>query len=221
MTDWLVLDGVSFAYGGRPVLRDVRATLPAQSRVLALIGASGVGKSTLIGLLAGHLKPDAGTITVCGQRVSRAGPERPVVFQDHNLFPWMTALENVVFGLRCRGVAASDRVRAGREWLEMVGLGGYEHAYPPTLSGGMRQRVALARAMVLDPACLLLDEPFKELDASTRESLYGKFRELIAHRSVRAVIATHDLEEAATMADHTLVLRGPGDCALSHNGHGR
>lgn len=217
MTDWLILDDVSFGFAGKPLLTDLSVALPQRSRVLAVIGASGIGKSTLIGLLAGHVKPDKGRITICGQAVYRAGPERPVVFQDHNLFPWMTVLQNVVFGLKCRGMKPPDRDRLGREWLESVGLDGYERAYPPTLSGGMRQRVALARAMALDPACLLLDEPFQGLDAATRESLYKKLLELIADRSVRAVIATHDLEEAAIMADHTLVLRGPGDCCLSRN----
>jgi ABC-type nitrate/sulfonate/bicarbonate transport system ATPase subunit len=130
----------------------------------------------------------------------------------------MTALENVVFGLRCRGMSAPDRRRAGLDWLERMGLAGRGDAYPSTLSGGMRQRVALARAMALDPACLLLDEPFKELDAVTRDSLYRTFRGLVAERRVRAVIATHQLEEAALLADHTLTLKGPGDCALSLTG---
>jgi NitT/TauT family transport system ATP-binding protein len=217
MSNWLILDGVSFGYAGKPLLRDVSVALPASSRVLALTGASGIGKSTLIGLLAGHMKSDRGTITICGQVVSRPGPERPVVLQDHNLFPWMTVLQNVVFGLKCRGMKSSECNRAGRDWLEKVGLSGCEQAYSATLSGGMRLRVALARAMVLNPACLLLDEPFRGLDVVTRESLYSKFSEIIANRSVRAVFATRDLEEAAAMADHTLLLKGPGDYALSRN----
>jgi NitT/TauT family transport system ATP-binding protein len=218
MTDWLAIESVDFRYGDQPVIEGLTLTLSEQSRVLAILGPSGVGKSTLLALIAGHLKPTRGTISVHGQIVRRPDASRPVVFQDHNLFPWMTVLDNVVFGLKCLAVPLAERRRQGRELLRLMHLDGIEALYPAVLSGGMRQRVSLARALAVNPACLLLDEPFQGLDPLIRDELQSELATLVVGKRTRAVMVTHDLEEAARIADHVLIIRGVSEHELVRTG---
>lgn len=206
LDDWLVLRDVSFGYGHRRVLNGLSLAVPDRAPVLAVVGPSGVGKSTLIGLLAGHLKASTGSLRVCGQPADTPSAARPVVFQDHNLFPWMTVLENVVFGLKCRGMGREERERRGRALLALMRLEAFETHYPAALSGGMSQRVGLARALAVEPQCLLLDEPFHALDGRVRETLRDEIVRLVTERSMRAVVVTHDVTDAVRMAGMVLVL---------------
>jgi NitT/TauT family transport system ATP-binding protein len=177
--------------------------------ILCIVGPSGCGKSTLLRVLAGLIAPDSGEVVRAPNGDGR--PANALVFQEHGLFPWMTVLDNVGFGLRMAGAGkAASRARAA-EFIDRVGLAGFAARYPHELSVGMRQRVNLARAFLVEPRVLLMDEPFASLDAQTRLVLQG---ELLAsfersHKSV--VYVTHDIEEAVLMGDRVLVMSGrPG-----------
>jgi NitT/TauT family transport system ATP-binding protein len=152
------------------VLDDVNLTLH-EGEIVALLGRSGSGKSTLLRIVSGLLRPTAGTVLWRGEPV--LGPTEGVamVFQSFALFPWLTVQENVEIGLEARGVPRGEREKRGEDAIDMIGLGGFENAYPKELSGGMRQRVGLARALVVHPDLLLMDEPFSALDVLTAETL--------------------------------------------------
>ncbi|GLI33074.1 ABC transporter ATP-binding protein [Desulforhabdus amnigena] len=176
---------------------------------VAVVGPSGCGKTTLIDLIAGFTRPTEGSITAGGQPVRSPGPDRVVVFQDHAVFPWYTALENVAYGLRRQGMGRDRARQCAREALNRMGLGKFVHAYPGTLSGGMRQRVALARALVLKPDILLLDEPFAALDAVTRVRLQDELVMLWQDCGWTVLFVTHNLAEAIYLADRVVVLDRP------------
>lgn len=203
----LQTDRLTVGYSGRRVIGGVSVDVPPGS-TLAIIGRSGVGKSTLIGALAGLIEPVSGTVSVAGEPLT--GPDRRigVVMQTYGLFPWFTARRNVELGLGIRDRQRGSRARASRREtasaaLARVGLAGLEDAYPRRLSGGEQQRIALARALVLDPTVLLLDEPFSSLDALTREGLQDLLRELLDATLVSTVIVTHSIEEAVYLG-HTV-----------------
>src|SRR6185436_18189307 len=181
MSDWLVAEGVGFAYGRQAVFRGLSFAVPESAPVLAVVGPSGAGKSTLVKLLAGHL--------------------RPAAFQDYNLFPWKTVLDNVTFGLKCAGVPAAERQRRGRELLARLRLAGTEALHPALLSGGMQQRVGLARALAVAPRCILLDKPFSALDEEIKLDLCLEITRLVAEEGTRFVLVTHDLAAAVFLAD--------------------
>lgn len=181
----------------------------AAGEFVAIVGASGSGKSTLMHLVAGFLSPSSGTVTVDGAPVRVPGPDRVVVFQDHAVFPWFTALDNVAYGLRRQGLGRAAARRQAGLALARVGLEDFFHAYPATLSGGMRQRVALARALVLQPKILLLDEPFAALDAVTRSDLQDALLALWRQCGWSVLFVTHLLEEAVYLADRVVVLDRP------------
>jgi NitT/TauT family transport system ATP-binding protein len=210
MTDWIAADGIDFAYGPRTVFRGLSFAVPESEPVLAVVGPSGAGKSTLLKLLAGHLRPAAGRLTFDGAEVLGPSATRPVVFQDYNLFPWKTVLDNVTFGLKCAGVPAVDRRKRGLELLARLHLDGTEALHPVQLSGGMQQRVGLARALAVSPRCILLDEPFSALDDEIKLDLCLEITRLVAEEGTRFVLVTHDLAAADFLADRALVLREPG-----------
>ena len=162
----------SFRKGGesRLVLPGVSVAIP-RGGVLALIGASGCGKTTLLNILAGFDAPDAGTVTLEGRPCGGPGPDRAVVFQEPALFPWLTALENVEIGLEAAGIPSAARRARALDMLTLTGLSGRENQIPAELSGGQKQRVSLARVLALSPPVLLMDEPFAALDAITREQM--------------------------------------------------
>jgi NitT/TauT family transport system ATP-binding protein len=214
MSDWLAAEGLGFSYGERAVFRDLSFAVPESEPVLAVVGPSGAGKSTLVRLLAGHLRPDAGRLAFDGAEVRGPAASRPVVFQDYNLFPWKTVLDNVTFGLKCAGVPAAERRRRGLELLERLHLAGTGPLHPAQLSGGMQQRVGLARALAVSPRCILLDEPFSALDDEIKLDLCLEITRLVAEEGTRFVLVTHDLAAADFLADRALVLRGPGEAMV-------
>jgi NitT/TauT family transport system ATP-binding protein len=167
----------------------------------AIIGPSGCGKSTLLRLIDGLIRPSSGEILLRGKRVENPGPDRGMVFQHSNLMPWRTVLKNVEFGLECLGMPAKVRRERALEYIDTVGLGGFVDHYPRQLSGGMQQRAGLARAFAIEPAILLMDEPFGALDAQTRVVLQGELERIWLKEGRTAVLVTHDMEEAVYLAD--------------------
>jgi NitT/TauT family transport system ATP-binding protein len=179
------------------------------NEIVSLLGRSGCGKSTLLRIIAGLMPPASGTVTIDGERV--AGPARQVamVFQSFALFPWLTVLENVEIGLEAQGVAPDERKKRALAAIDLIGLDGYESAYPKELSGGMRQRVGLARALVVHPEVLLMDEPFSTLDVLTAETLRTDLLDLWCEGRMpisSILMVTHNIEEAVLMSDRILVV---------------
>lgn len=173
---------------------------------VVVVGPSGSGKSTLLNVAAGILTPTSGDASIDGQPVIGPGPDRTMVFQDHGLFPWLTAAQNIGFGLKMLGLSRSERQQRVRDALAAVHLLNSGDKLVHELSGGMRQRVAIARALVMDPAVLLMDEPFAALDAQTRTLLHGQLQELwlLTHKTI--LFVTHSVGEAVRLADRIVVL---------------
>ena len=178
---------------------------------VAIVGPSGCGKTTCMRMAAGLEHPTAGTVSVDNEVVTAPGPDRAVVFQAFALFPWKTVWDNVEFGLISLGVDAAERRRRIEHYIGLMGLGGYEQAFPHQLSGGMQQRVAIARAYVLDPKVLLMDEPFGALDAQTRTLMQEELVRLARKHPRTVLFITHAVEEAVYLADRIVVMTGrPG-----------
>jgi NitT/TauT family transport system ATP-binding protein len=176
-----------------------------------LLGPSGCGKTTVLKLLAGFEAPTAGQILMNGRAVTGASRDRGVVFQgDDSLYGWLTAVENVEFGLRMRGIGKTERRERARHHLQLVGLTGQERKYPAELSGGMKQRIQIARALVNEPAMLLMDEPFAALDAQTRALMQLELANLWQATRTTVLFITHDIDEAVTLGTRIGVMRaGP------------
>jgi NitT/TauT family transport system ATP-binding protein len=187
------------------VLSDVSFDV-RQGEIVSLIGESGCGKTTLLKIVQGLIRMDAGTILVDGVPVTTPGRDRGFVFQQAGLLPWRNALGNVEFGLELQGVPALERRERARTLLELVGLGQAADQYPHQLSGGMQQRIGLARALAIDPAILLMDEPFSALDAQTREVLQAELLRIHAETQKTTLFVTHDLDEAIYLSDRVVVL---------------
>jgi ABC-type nitrate/sulfonate/bicarbonate transport system ATPase subunit len=177
-----------------------------RGEVVSLIGESGCGKTTLLKIIQGLIRLDGGTILVDGVPVTRPGRDRGFVFQHASLLPWRTALHNVELGLELQGIRAPERVARARTLLGLVGLGHAADQYPHQLSGGMQQRIGLARALAIDPAILLMDEPFSALDAQTREVLQAELLRIHAETAKTTLFVTHDLDEAIYLSDRVVVL---------------
>ena len=211
----LSLESVSLTYPGdeRPAVANLSLTIN-QGEFWAVVGPSGSGKSSTIGLLAGLTPATSGQITLDDKPILTPGPDRAVVFQDYSLFPWMTALENIVFTLQETGQAVGNAAKQQAEQLlELVGLKSYSRKYPSELSGGMRQRVAIARAFAQDSPIYLMDEPFGAVDAKTRVILQDLLLKLWLGSGTKKTIflVTHDIDEALYLADHIAVFTpGPG-----------
>jgi NitT/TauT family transport system ATP-binding protein len=192
---------------GRPVLALENVSLDVREReFLALLGPSGCGKSTLLYLLGGFLPVEAGTITVGGQPVSGPGPDRGIVFQNFALFPWKTVRQNILYGLEKQRLPRPAREKRAQALIELVHLRGFENSYPAQLSGGMKQRVAIARTLAIDPATLLMDEPFGALDAQTRALMHEELLTIIRRTPKTVVFVTHDVREAVYLADRVAVM---------------
>jgi NitT/TauT family transport system ATP-binding protein len=178
----------------------------AEGEFLAIVGPSGCGKSTFLNVVAGLVAPVAGEIEVYGKPVTGPGPDRAVVFQDYALMPWRTVEANVRFGLEMQRRIDSDTPEKIAGYIKMVGLTGFEKAYPRELSGGMRQRVGLARALVTEPRLLLMDEPFAAVDAMTREIMQEELTKIVATTGQPIIFITHGVDEAVTLADRIAVV---------------
>jgi len=196
-----------FAKGERRViaLQDIDLTV-AEREFVAIHGPSGCGKSTLLNMVAGFDQPTRGSVKVAGEEVAAPAPSRGVVFQEPALFPWLSVMDNVVFGPKTLGQpAASYRARAA-QIIEQIGLSGFEASYPAELSGGMRQRVGIARVLILEPKVLLMDEPFGSLDAQTRTLMQELLLALWERHQQTVLFVTHDIEEAILLADRVCVM---------------
>ncbi|HEX6150377.1 ABC transporter ATP-binding protein [Nocardioides sp.] len=173
---------------------------------LAIVGPSGCGKSTFLNVVAGLTFPSAGTIKVMGKPVTGPERDRAVVFQDYALMPWRTTEQNVRFGLEMQGRVDSNTPEVVRHYIRLVGLEGFEKAYPRELSGGMRQRVGLARALATEPRLLLMDEPFAAVDAMTREVMQDELARIVSETGQAIIFITHSVDEAITLADRIAVV---------------
>lgn len=206
------------ATDGSPVtaLQDVSFRV-RRREFITVIGPSGCGKSTLIRILAGLDAHTSGDVLLDGLPVAGPGPDRGMVFQGYTLFPWLSVLRNVMFGLEMGGMGRDAARSEALQWLDVVGLSSKAEAYPHQLSGGQRQRVAIARALANRPRILLMDEPFGALDAQTRAHLQEHLLQIWQNVNVTILFITHDLDEAAFLADRIVVLGAPD--AVHAGGH--
>jgi NitT/TauT family transport system ATP-binding protein len=186
-------------------LEDINFEVQA-GEFMVIVGPSGCGKSTLLDLLGGLTKPSRGEILLDGKPITGPGLDRGIVFQQYALFPWRTALGNVEFGLEAKRVTAKERKEIARDFLDRVGLSGFENRYPHELSGGMKQRVAIARSLAYDPEVLMMDEPFAALDAQTRELLQAELLTLWEKTRKTIVFITHGIDEAVYLGQRVAVM---------------
>jgi NitT/TauT family transport system ATP-binding protein len=184
---------VSKAFGGHSVLSDLSFSIESK-KCASILGPSGVGKTTILRLITGAIAPDTGMVQVTESRVG-------YIFQEPRLLPWRTALENIALGLRATGRDKKEAGAIAGEWLQKLGLKGFEQHYPAQLSGGMQQRVSIGRALAIDPELLIMDEPFSHLDVELKDSLLEMMEGLIADCYPTVVYVTHDLLEALRLAD--------------------
>jgi ABC-type nitrate/sulfonate/bicarbonate transport system ATPase subunit len=199
----IVIGGISKNFGALPVVDDVSFDV-SDGEFVAIVGPSGCGKSTLLNIIAGFERADRGTIRIDG--VERVGPSRNgiMISQQGSVFPWLTVQENLMFGLT--GASRRDQVELADRYIAMVGLSGFEAAYPHELSGGMLKRVELARAFVVKPDILYMDEPFSALDALMSLKMQTELRRILDEERHTVLLITHDVEEAIYLADRILVL---------------
>jgi NitT/TauT family transport system ATP-binding protein len=199
--------GLAKRYGTLEVFGDIEFDVGARE-VVGVVGASGCGKTTLLRCLDGLLAADAGEIWVDGQRIVSPIAGVAMVFQHFGLFPWKTVYDNVAYGLRMAGASREEIGRRVPHFIGLVGLGGFERAYPYQMSGGMQQRCGLARALAVEPTVLLMDEPFAAVDAQTREILQFELLRIWEAKPTSMVFVTHSIEEAVLMGDRVFVLKG-------------
>ena len=203
------ISGVSKGYGDArfrtEVVRDCTFTIE-RSKLTVMIGPSGCGKSTLIRLLAGFEKPESGSIALNGAPVTGPARDRLVLFQESALFPWMNTWDNILYGPRARGEATGESRDMAEFLLNKVGLGQFRKKYPAQLSGGMQRRAELARAMINNPAVMILDEPFRGLDAMTKELMWEYYSRLFEETRRTNFFVTTDIDEAIFLADRLLIM---------------
>jgi NitT/TauT family transport system ATP-binding protein len=177
-----------------------------QGEFVCLVGPSGCGKSTLLNIIAGLEKASEGTVILNGKEVKEAGPDRAVMFQESALFPWLSVIENVEFGMKMAGIPKNQRREKALKYLKLVHLTKFQNSFIHELSGGMRQRVALARALTLDSEVLLMDEPFAALDSQTKSILRLELQRIWWETKKTIIFVTHDVEEAVLLADRVIVM---------------
>ena len=182
-----------------------------ESEFVMIVGPSGCGKTTLINMIGGLDEATSGQVILDGKEIEGPGPDRGMVFQGYSLFPWLTVLKNVEFGMKMRKVPAEERTRKAMEYIKLVGLEGFENALPKQLSGGMKRRVAIARTLANEPEMLLMDEPFGALDAQTRVVMQELLAKISRETRTTILFITHDIDEAVLLGDRIYVMsRRPG-----------
>jgi NitT/TauT family transport system ATP-binding protein len=186
-----------------PVLKNISLEV-SDGEFLCVVGPSGCGKSTLLNVMGGFLSPTGGSVKIDGEVVRGPDPRRIFVFQERGVFPWLTVEGNIAFGLS--RLTEADRKQRIAHYIKMVGLGGFEEAYPSELSGGMKQRLEVARALAVNPDMLYLDEPFGALDSITRHTMRGELLRIWQAERKTIVFVTHDIEEAVQLADRVVVM---------------
>jgi NitT/TauT family transport system ATP-binding protein len=212
----LALERITCTFAARPgvkggnaahytAVKDTSLSVAA-GEFVSVVGPTGCGKSTLLNVAAGLLAPSAGSVRIGGATLSGINEHAGYLFQADALMPWRSALANVRVGLEFRGAAKAEATSRAREWLARVGLAGFEDRFPHQLSGGMRKRVALAQMLILDPALLLMDEPFAALDVQTRQLMENELLDLWHADRKSVLFITHDLEEAISLSDRVVVL---------------
>lgn len=211
--DKIVIDNVSMVFSGATVveaLKNITCSI-AEKEFTVFLGPSGCGKTTLLNLIAGLDIPTEGKLYLDGKEITEPGLDRGYVFQEYALFPWLDVFKNIEFGLKRKGIPKEERVGIVRKHINLVGLQEFERSYPHQLSGGMRQRVAIARALALDPAVLLMDEPFGALDAQTRLILQEELLRILAKTTKTVIFVTHSIEESLYLGQKIFVFtRRPG-----------
>ena len=199
--------GLAKRYGTLEVFRNIDFDV-AEREIVAMVGPSGCGKTTLLRCIDGLLPHDAGEIWVGNQRVEEPIAGVAMVFQHFGLFPWKTVFDNVAYGLRMAGAPKAEIERKVPEFIKLVGLAGFEKAFPYQMSGGMQQRCGLARALAVEPNVLLMDEPFAAVDAQTREILQFELLRIWDERPTAMIFVTHSIEEAVLLGHRVIVLKG-------------
>jgi NitT/TauT family transport system ATP-binding protein len=211
MEQGILIEGVGVTYqtasGTFEALKDVNLKIEP-GEFISIVGPSGCGKTTLLNVLAGFLKSNTGQACLDGNPIKGPGPERGVVFQQYAIFPWLTVVENVAFGLKLSAnKTADDRIdEIVDHFLELVGLQDFKKSYPKELSGGMKQRVAIARAYAVNPQVLLMDEPFGALDAQTRQFMQESLLDILEEEKKTVVFITHGVEEATFLSTRVVVM---------------
>jgi NitT/TauT family transport system ATP-binding protein len=206
----IVIEGVGHLYRpprGKPVLALEDVSLNVGTReFVALLGPSGCGKSTLLYLMGGFLPIETGKILIDGKPITGPGPDRGIVFQHFALFPWKTVRGNILYGLERQGMPKAQREKRAQDFIDLVGLTGFEDSYPSQLSGGMKQRTAIARTLAFDPQILLMDEPFGALDAQTRSLMQSELLAIWQRTPKTVIFVTHDVQEAVYLAERVFVM---------------
>jgi ABC-type nitrate/sulfonate/bicarbonate transport system ATPase subunit len=204
----IVLKEVTKIFKGGTVALENLSMEVRPNEILCLLGPSGCGKSTVLNLIAGFEFPTSGEVSLDGRKIAAPGPDRGVIFQEHALFPWLNAIQNIAFGKKLRGnVEDEHRYRESvKKYVELMGLSGFERHYPSQLSGGMKQRVAIARVLVNEPEVMLMDEPFAALDAQTRLSMQMFLLKIWERLRTTILFITHDIDEAVFLGDRIDVM---------------
>ncbi|WP_202978019.1 ABC transporter ATP-binding protein [Pseudomonas nabeulensis] len=207
------LEGVSKRYGDMLALDNVSLRIE-KGEFVVIVGASGCGKSTTLNMIAGFDHPSEGLVKVEGRQVTEVSPNTGMVFQQYALFPWLSVIDNIAYGLKMKGMKKAERRAIAQQFIDMVGLKGFENAYPKQLSGGMKQRVTIARVLANDPAVMLFDEPFAALDAMTRQVLQEELVRIYEQSGKTIVFITHSIDEALMLSSRILIMSArPGKVA--------
>ena len=207
--DNLIIENLHYSYGGKLSIFEGLNLDVRPGEFLAVIGPSGCGKTTLLNLLSGFYSPERGSVRLRGKPIAPEDPNLGYVFQAATLFPWLSAIENVEFGLRMSGMPPKERRERAQRDFDLVGLSGFENYLVLRLSGGMQQRVSLARCLAMEPTLLLMDEPFGALDAITRESMNDELLRIWDELGQTVLFITHDIDEAVYLSDRIVVFSRP------------